>query len=614
MTAKTAKRKKNRNAAARKSGGVFLPVLISIAAAGVILRLLVAQELGSVNGGFNSVYTPSKLSDLATYMTLAHDIAAFRYSGEFYYQPFYYAVFLPVLYWLSGGATGMVIFAQSLLGGATAALAGLTAGRLFGRIAGYTAAVLTAISTPLLLYAPFHQNETLQAFNLTLLLCLAVRAVHLWSCKRWLWVGIVCGIAILTRGNIWFLVPGIAAALLLSGRHKKITWKKCIAALAVCFAAIFAVQLPFIWHNSRIRGTLTGPSTAANAVLALGNSAEAPAGGRNPGLPAGPMEYPAAYSAMMERVANGVSVPMQMWEWMCREPGAFFELQFRKLLLFWDYREIPNNVSLYGEGEYSAVLRYLIPGRSALLLAMAFAGLLIVADKRRTDYLLLLYFILAYWGAVAVFYILSRFRAPILPVMAVAAGGYLGTMIRRWRLAPEKRRNLLLFGGGALVLGFYLTSSGYEFYRSSIESGMMKLVRPAGTSVSFGDRTEVFDYGPFTFGGWAAQEIAAGDRFSKHFAVPGNEQSVIECSFECSRPGVLIFRLPDGRTTEGRSLSPGIFTVKLPPAPEYELVFSSGEHRLLFDTQRNYSRSSFNSRPLAGEWLMRQITPGRNTP
>ncbi|MBS1372372.1 MAG: hypothetical protein HPZ91_20715, partial [Lentisphaeria bacterium] len=355
-------------AAGIRSGRGFLLALGAIAGGALLLRLGVWAELGAANGGHNSVYAPSALTDLATYMKLGREMAAGEYSGVFYYQPFYYAVFLPVCYLLSGGSIGFVIFVQSLLGAGTSYLAGLSAARLAGKTAGYVAAALVAVSTPLLLYAPFHQNETLQAFNLTLLFYLALRACEKWTPGRWAAAGAVAGIAILTRGNINLFLPGLVAALAWSGRRRGIRWRRIAAGGALFLGFAFLVQLPFAIHNTRLTGKLTGPSTAADAVLALGNSPEAPAGGRSPGLPAGPMEYPEAYGRMMARAAEKVSVPAQMFEWVCREPGAFFELQFRKLLLFWDYREIPNNVSLYGEGESSLILRWLLPGRSLVLL------------------------------------------------------------------------------------------------------------------------------------------------------------------------------------------------------------------------------------------------------
>ena len=106
-------------AAGIRSGRGFLLMLGVIAGCAFLLRLGVWAELGAVNGGRNSVYAPSVLTDLATYMKLGREMAAGEYTGPFYYQPFYYAVFLPGCYLLSGGSIGFVIFVQSLLGAAT---------------------------------------------------------------------------------------------------------------------------------------------------------------------------------------------------------------------------------------------------------------------------------------------------------------------------------------------------------------------------------------------------------------------------------------------------------------------------------------------------------------
>ena len=250
-----------RAAAGIRSGRGFLLILGGIAGCALLLRLGVWAELGAMNGGHNSVYTPSVFTDLATYMKLGREIAAGEYSGPFYYQPFYYAVFLPVCYWLSGGSIGFVIFIQSLLGAGTSWFAGLAAARLFGRTAGMVAAGFVAISTPLLLYTPFHQNETLQAFNLTLLFYLSLRACECWTLRRWSAVGLVAGIAILTRGNIVLFLPGIVAAAAWSGLRRKVRLPRVAAGCALLLAAAYLVQMPFIIHNTRETGKLSGPST-----------------------------------------------------------------------------------------------------------------------------------------------------------------------------------------------------------------------------------------------------------------------------------------------------------------------------------------------------------------
>ena len=49
-------------------------MLIAITVVAFILRLLVAWEISGINNGINSMFTPAKTTDLATYMDLAKEI------------------------------------------------------------------------------------------------------------------------------------------------------------------------------------------------------------------------------------------------------------------------------------------------------------------------------------------------------------------------------------------------------------------------------------------------------------------------------------------------------------------------------------------------------------
>ena len=583
--------------AAKKHGGVFLHILLGITVAAFILRLVVSGELGAINYGLNSVYSPSKLTDLATYMDLAQQIVRGEYSGVFYYQPFYYAVFLPAIY-LVCNSIKAVIFSQSLIGALTVFLSGLCGAKLFGKKAGLFAALLCAVSTPLLLYTPYHQNETLQTFNLTWLFYLTLCALGKWSTKRWFGVGIFSGVAILTRGNIWLLLPVIFAALIFDGIRLKKQWDAVAAMVLVMLLAALLVQLPFIWHNSKELGRLSGPSTAADAVLALGNTPEAPAGGRNPGLPAGPMEYPEAYHQWM---SSGKSSAQNMLNWLKEEPGAFLELQFRKLLLFWDYREIPNNVSLYGEGEHSRTLQLLLIGRSCVLIPLGLAGLFLFMRrtwKRRSLRLGVLYgFILFYWGTIAAFYILSRFRAPILPVCAVMAGGFLALLLNRIRFRRGHLTALL-----ALVAGAWISFCGYEFYRLQCEKSVMRWVRPAGTVLKAvpGYGESRLDHGPATFGSWESVPLTAGTVLTKQFS--GNGQ-VADWTIFANAGGILVCR-----DAEPLVLKKGlnVFRVKAAGNAAVMEVISAPDGVFgVLDAQRDYGRSQLNHAPAAGEWVVR---------
>ena len=583
----------------------FLWFVASAVVVGVGLRLCVALELFAANGGANNMRSPAEVTDMATYIKLADAVRTGTFEGPFYYQPFYYAVFLPLIRMLGGGLWTVVLL-QIALGGATVWLAGMIGEKIVGRIGGICAAWLTALSPALILYAPFHLNETLQAFNLTLLFYLVIIAV---ARRKWYWwaiCGSVSGIATLTRGNVILLTLPI----ILLGLHRAVREKerrRQIAGYAAAFfGALLLVELPFIWHNTRVTGRLCGPSTASGEVLALGNTPEAPPGGRDPGLPAGPMEYPESWHRMMQLQAQGVSVPRQMWRWFCAQPGAFLELQFRKSLLFWDGREIPNNVSLYGEGAYSIVLTCLDWNGINILIILSIAGALLLFDRvrhREGEVWLLYGFVVIYWLSIALFYDLSRFRAPILPLLAVMAGGVPNYLLRR---KPTSRRRLCAMA--AVLFGVFVSFSAYEFYRNNCESAVMRVVRPGGTRiVSCSGESWVFDHGPRTFGGWKEVFLDSGLKIRKRFAGV-NGAGKLRLKVFSAQAGDLVtdagvFKLAVGENDVDIPVvsdAEGWFKLSFDDAPPGTF--------LVLDFQRDYSRSRINCEKAPGE-LVARISP-----
>ena len=100
------------------------------------------------------------------------------------------------------------------------------------------------------------------------------------------------------------------------------------------------MQLPFIVYNSIQEKRLCGSSTASSAVLALGNTPEAPPGG---------LEYPESYHVFMGNEKNR-SVPFQILDYLFAEPLAYLELTFRKVMFFYDEKDLPNNVNMPLQG------------------------------------------------------------------------------------------------------------------------------------------------------------------------------------------------------------------------------------------------------------------------
>jgi hypothetical protein len=615
---------------------IFLPTLAVLFVAALAIRLEVCRELLALDV---QVSRPSAATDMSTYKLMSEQILSGEYSGEFYYQPFYYAVFLTTVKRLFGLGPWPVMVAQSLLSALTVWLAGLTAARLWGRLAGLTAGTLCAFSAMLIFYSPYHLLEILQAFWVALIACLAVTALHKGTWQRWTALGMVVGMAILTRGNLWLFVPGLLAAALWRewtptaaaalARHapeaRRGRWQAAGLAAVLLLVAILAVQLPFAWKNTQLRGRLSGPSTAAGAVLGLGNTPEAPPGGREPGAGPGPMEYPRTYQAWGEEVAQvGVFTRILRWAW--REPAAFAELQWRKLLLYWDAGEIPNNIAWEHQGIRSPTLLRFGFATTGLMMALALtlAMPLSLHAMRRMRHSprtalaahpgrnLLLYLLVAYWLATAAFYILARFRVPSIPLFAMFAGGAVGVTalrIRRHDWTALVRKTL-----PAAIASLALVYLGYDLYRHQFEASVLRRARPDGTRTELAaGRILILDHGPMPFGSWRPVPVTEELTVEKRLILaPGDldgktARLILPLVWEL--PGTARAEI-NGNDVELHSAQPGMqeqeIAIPVQSDGRIRIRFSEIDARLhlVLDHQRRYGRTRLDNQDPQAELVV----------
>ena len=138
-------------------------ILVFLTILSFALHLKVCDEL--LLNDPNVLFPPS-VTDMATYKTLASQIANGTYSELFYYQPFYYAVFLARIFKLFGINIYVLILAQSLLSALTLLLAALSAEYLWNKKTAIITALLLLFSQALLFYTPFMLIQN--SFNLRL--------------------------------------------------------------------------------------------------------------------------------------------------------------------------------------------------------------------------------------------------------------------------------------------------------------------------------------------------------------------------------------------------------------------------------------------------------------
>ncbi len=591
---------------------VFACALMALCA--FALRMAVSYDLLIHD---TQVSNPSGLTDMWTYKDLAGRIAKGEYLAEFYYQPFYYAVFLPVSHFVFGASTWAVLIAQSIAGTLAVVFAALCAATIWGRRAGLLAALLASLSAALILYTPYTLIETSQSLWVALLLFLTLRAFKKGGALRWGAAGLILSFCILTRGNAWIFLPGILAACV---------WKELLAGkrplrFALCVLAIMAMailpQVPFALRNTAAKGHLSGPSTAAGAVLALGNTPEAPPGGRNPGTGPGPMEYPPTYKIWMDGEAKE-SIPHRIIAWAKSEPLAFAELSFRKALLFWDSHEIPNNIAFEYNGAKSAAWRAVGIVPTGLLISLALAGILssLTLWRKRPKIALLAYFIGAYWAATVAFYILARFRVPVIPLLCAMGAGFVWMTLRD--IARRDYHELLVRRGASLAFALFICYCAYDIYRYGFEAKAMRLARPNGVRVEASEKERmILDNGPESFGCWTAVKLEPGVKIGKSFIIPSGEwrSAKLEISSFWSSPGGIILSV-NGQAKAFKGRQPGLLTLDFElPCPangifEIEASRVDAEASLAADLQRVYGRSSLNGQPMSGElvarlWLQR---------
>ena len=666
------KRKKSRKG--DKKALIFPMAVAAAALLAFAIRVQVCRELLHADP---NVANPSPVTDMATYKTLAAMVVEKKFEGAYYYQPFYYAVFLPAIELVFGDGPWPVMLVQCLLSAATVVLAALSARILRGNAAGIIAAFLAALSSTLALYVPYLLIATLQTFWMALILYLCLDIIKkrrspsrppepLWNrCVDWARVGLILGFAILTRGNAWLLLPGVLLAALYAETHSRLydnaeTASKLLKSAlpaAVLVAFVLIPQIPFAWRNTAVTGRLSMASTAANSVLCLGNTPEAPPGGRDPGTGPGPMEYPETLKLW---TSDTTPVWKHILEWASERPASFLELQFRKLLLFWDYREIPNNVAIEAQGIASPTLRTfgLIPvfenpkthskripmnlvpfSLTTLLLALAATIFLTTrlllktfrhgprrAFAANAPTALLLYFLAVAWVGVSGFYVLARFRAPAIPIFCVLAGCFVSILLAAFK---KKLAKTAVASLAMVPLSLFVVLQGYDTYRFDLEKRVMRVIRPDGVLARANNGKTILtrDNGPFSFGSWNFHPLTPGDKIIKTFVLPAGsaEKSSAEVALDIVwlRPAYLTLKINGVKKTfHPKSNRPGketrAFRVELPKDGTIEIeVLHAPEKAAMFalDTQRSYGRTTLNGEKIDAELVARlKLTKKEHVP
>lgn len=392
-------------------------LLVAILAAALVLRLTaVFQSLA-----WNPDFLEPQM-DALFHVEWARALAAGRehLDGPFFRAPLY-PLFLAGIFKLCGDGLLLPRLVQAALGAATCGLVFLVARRIAGTRAALLSALLCAACPVLAFFDTELLLPVLECFCGTLALWLLLRAEALRSAPAILAAGLAIGAASIVRPN--FLAVAAACGLWLVWRVAG--WRLRTAAL---FALGCALPVAPVTLVNALEGDPVLVATQGGVNLWIGNNplsdgTTAIVPGTRPDWWGGYEDSIAQAEQAAGRKLRASEVSShytrRVLDYWRDEPLAAARLLLWKLRLLASDVELGNNQDdAYWLATFTPVLRWL-PARWWVLLSFGLLGLWVV--RRSGPGGALLVFIVAYATTIVLFFVCSRFRAPLLPPLCIAA-------------------------------------------------------------------------------------------------------------------------------------------------------------------------------------------------
>lgn len=398
----------------------------------LILGFSAAMGLVCVLQMHNSPFGQKPVVDEKGYVEWAGAIASGDIVGEkIFYQAPLYPYFLGLCLWLSRGSLLFARLVQAGLGVITVYLVFLLGRRMFGEREGILSALILALYGVFYFYTAILIKASL-VITLSALSCLlAVVAVDSSGLRFWLGLGITLGLLILLRGNFLVLVPFVIVWALavnkdLVIRTRVIRTLVLIAGIAVCIA-------PVSFRNYLISEQFVLTTSQGGQNFYIGNSPHATGSYVHlPFVRPDPRWEAVDFLAEAERRTG---LPLKLIEasrfwygesirYLMDSPWKAIRLQLHKTRLMFHAYEIPDNYNYsFMRQTFMPVLWLGFIGYG-MLLGPALLGMVFSMGREpRTWYPII--FSVFYAFSVIAFFVVSRYRVAVVPVLVVFSAHFL---------------------------------------------------------------------------------------------------------------------------------------------------------------------------------------------
>jgi tetratricopeptide (TPR) repeat protein len=419
----------------------------------VTFLLALAVRLAHVWAMRHTPYFTLPMGDSAGYDLWAQGLAAGRSgsSGPFYQSPLY-PYLLGLVYSLFGRDLVLLRVLQAVLGACGCAITALAGARLFGRTAGLSTGLFLALYAPAIFYDGLIQKANLD-FLLVAILVAMLAFVRAGAPPHYdALLGVALGLLCLNRENALLLVPLFVAW----------AWRRERPSRRAPLFLVLGVALvltPVALRNKLVGGELELTTSQSGPNFYIGNNPAA-SGSYEPLRPGrGSPEFERTDATQLAEAAAGRKLDAgevsaywreRAFRWIREHPSRWLALLATKLRLTWSALEVMDTEDLASHADHSPVLRLTSSlFHFGILAPLALLGLW--ATWMRRNELWIFYGLLAiYTLSLGLFYVLGRYRYPLVPVLAV----FLGAGVVHLRAGLAARDGKRLAGAVALLATF----------------------------------------------------------------------------------------------------------------------------------------------------------------
>lgn len=392
-------------------GGVFIVALV--------IRLIYLEQLKNTPL-FENLYTDSQFYD-----NWANQILRGDWIGK---EPFFmgplYPYFLAVIYTIFGHDFYIPRLIQSIVGSLGCLVIYLIAKEIFGKTVGLISSIIAALYLPFIFHEGMFLIESLSLFINSLIIFVLIKASYGHSSKLIFLGGVLLGISALGRANILFFAPAVLVWMAIIFKKSRDMFPFLSG---IFLLGIFLIIFPVTLRNYLVGRDLVLITSNGGLNFYIGNNPKAngyyfPPEGLN-------IETDPSGKQIAEKTVGKKLKPSEVssfWSnqalsFIKEEPLSWFKLLLKKIFIFINSYEPPQNENIYFYKKYIGILT--LPLFSfGIIVPLGLLGLWFSHREWKNKNILLLYlFIISYIISTIPFFITARYRIPVIPYFVIFA-------------------------------------------------------------------------------------------------------------------------------------------------------------------------------------------------